>query len=957
MQKTYRTLLAGSCVAAVASSTFLISVFAAPACNGSTFDSFTLGSVNGQGGWQVTGGYDQAVVDNEYGYAFGCKSLRLSNAVTSGSFGDQTFSPSNANEAGETSATANGFSGGTRQTHFEAQFDIGTTVATEQPGLFVSVSPDRGDGSRMSYLGFGDTPAGINVTFYDVQGTTNPATFVPTVVATGLSRATSHTAKIAMDFVDGPSNDVVKIYIDGNLVHTGTSWENYYRYDSEASAEQTPRTTDSLLFRAGGTAAPGTSGNGFVFDNFSMSSATLPAAPLFWVEEDTTQVKVDWKAVPGATSYNVYRSPDNVTFAPVFSGPGLTYTDTVSANTHYWYRVTSVNGDGEAGLGAPALYAGTKTVVIDDGAMASDFNASGTAVPSSGWGSYDVNTSGAEQILAYTVGGDNYSIPGAYGAQTFDWTTAGALSGNYNVYVAYICDSSRGTASYNVYSGASQLNGAPLAVNQGLKSSDGSPCGSQTDAASQPYWKLLGTYSFSGNGRVQLASATGNYIVADAVAFTPVVSSSSSSAATSSSVSSMSSSTSSVGSCPVTGLVGYWKFDEGTGTSTADSSGNGHTGTLENGPAWSTDVPSIGGPNPYSLSFDGTDDQVRVAGSSSLQFGTGSFTASLWSKTTSGDRSVMGDFTTAGPGNRGYGLYYYSSNQVNYFGYGDGGSNDASKPGAVLNGAWHQVTGVFTRSAGNVTIDTYVDGVLAGSNTAAVGNITSNSDLLFGKYLAQPAFNGLLDDIRIYDRALAAGEVSTLATGCAGGSSSSSSSVSSSTSSAASSSSSVASSSSSSVAAVPTCNGMTATIYVNGANKIVGGPQNGQNFTGTLNGASGNDVIVGTNNADMINGNGGNDTICGMSGPDMIDGGAGNDFIAGQADNDLINAKDGNDIVCGGSGNDLLQGGTGNDKMDGGAAGNDMVSGQSGNDQCRNGESNPACEQISAVALPECAGF
>jgi len=53
-------------------------------CNGSTFDSFIDGSVNGQGGWKVTGPYDQAVVPNTYGYStFGCKTFRLSNAVTS----------------------------------------------------------------------------------------------------------------------------------------------------------------------------------------------------------------------------------------------------------------------------------------------------------------------------------------------------------------------------------------------------------------------------------------------------------------------------------------------------------------------------------------------------------------------------------------------------------------------------------------------------------------------------------------------------------------------------------------------------------------------------------------------------------------------------------------------------------------------------------------------------------
>src|SRR5262249_48643260 len=39
-------------------------------------------------------------------------------------------------------------------------------------------------------------------------------------------------------------------------------------------------------------------------------------------------------------------------------------------------------------------------------------------------------------------------------------------------------------------------------------------------------------------------------------------------------------------------LVGYWKFDEGSGTSATDSSGDGNTGTLTNGPTYSTDVPT-----------------------------------------------------------------------------------------------------------------------------------------------------------------------------------------------------------------------------------------------------------------------------------------------------------------------------------------------------------------------------
>jgi len=252
---------------------------------------YTLGTINGQDGWTSLGAagsgcavYDHAVSSSFGVPDFGLQSLRISNAVTSGCFGDMTFSKSLTDEAGETDAQASAFSGGTRQNHFEAEFSIRPMQLSEQPGLFLSVSPDRGDGARMSYLGFEDTPGGVDVIFYDVQGTDNPANFVPTTVATGLSRATTHAAKFVIDFVDGPSNDVVDIYIDGVLVHTGTTWENYFRYDPESnpSLVDESRTVDSLLFRTGGPAAPDTLGMGYLIDNLTMSSSpsTPPPAPV-----------------------------------------------------------------------------------------------------------------------------------------------------------------------------------------------------------------------------------------------------------------------------------------------------------------------------------------------------------------------------------------------------------------------------------------------------------------------------------------------------------------------------------------------------------------------------------------------------------------------------------------------------------------------------------------------------
>ena len=239
-------------------------------------EGYVLGTISGQDGWSATGPYDQAIVTNTYGYSsFENQSLRISDGVTSGSFGDWVFVKPLTNGAGETGATSGPFSTGTLQNHFEAQFDLASTIpCAEQPGLHISVSPDRGDGSRMSYLRFEDTPTGLDVFFDDVSGTTSPVSFNETLIANDLERSIPHKFKFVMDFVEGPSNDIVQIYIDGVLAHTGTSWENYFRYDIEAAAEQTPRVVKTLIIQARGTAHPANSGNGYLVDNLTLESST-----------------------------------------------------------------------------------------------------------------------------------------------------------------------------------------------------------------------------------------------------------------------------------------------------------------------------------------------------------------------------------------------------------------------------------------------------------------------------------------------------------------------------------------------------------------------------------------------------------------------------------------------------------------------------------------------------------
>ena len=235
--------------------------------------SFAPGNVNGQGAWLKTGGFDAAIVANSgsTAAAFGQQSLRISNATTSGSFGDQTFSAPLVDGAGEATSVNGGQAGGERQPHFDATFQfMSAAPATVQPGLAVTVSPDSGNGGRMSFLRLRDTPAGIAIDFNEVRTDNN---FHDVEIAQGLDRTVPHTVRFSIDFVAGADNDVVKVYVDGQLKVTGKSWENYYRNSAEqAAAGNLVPVVDQLLVRVSGSAQPGNQGKGFLIDDVSLRS-------------------------------------------------------------------------------------------------------------------------------------------------------------------------------------------------------------------------------------------------------------------------------------------------------------------------------------------------------------------------------------------------------------------------------------------------------------------------------------------------------------------------------------------------------------------------------------------------------------------------------------------------------------------------------------------------------------
>jgi hypothetical protein len=257
------------------------------------FEDYQTGSIDGQHGWAGSGGgpilatIDQAVVANNYGYSsFGGKSWRMSNFYEDGAFGDWPFSPSLNDAAGETNAQNSVYSAPPTKNHFEVQWDFASTVPNdEQPNLQISTAPDRGDGARMSFIRMRDLPGGLSVEFADYKdnypyGTaSNPALgceltndqFRITTVASQLDRHEPHRVKLTMDLVDGPRNDVVKVYVDGSLRHVGTSWEDYFRW-CEVTGQS--RTIDSMIFQARDNLppAPASEFKGFLFDNLSYST-------------------------------------------------------------------------------------------------------------------------------------------------------------------------------------------------------------------------------------------------------------------------------------------------------------------------------------------------------------------------------------------------------------------------------------------------------------------------------------------------------------------------------------------------------------------------------------------------------------------------------------------------------------------------------------------------------------
>jgi len=201
-----------------------------------------------------------------------------------------------------------------------------------------------------------------------------------------------------------------------------------------------------------------------------------------------------------------------------------------------------------------------------------------------------------------------------------------------------------------------------------------------------------------------------------------------------------------------TGLKGWWKLDETSGTTASDSSGNSVNGTVTAG-TW------VAGKFANALSFNGTSSLVDVGDPAALNFA-GQITVSAWVKPT----AVASESIIMGHGWDGSTTpWWLSLTDATHIRLGHSGVQLDATASASLLGAWHLVTGVYDGTAYRVYLDgtqiATVNSALApgtGTNTIRIGAINETN---------QKFFNGSIDDARIYNRALSAAEITSIFNG------------------------------------------------------------------------------------------------------------------------------------------------------------------------------------------------
>lgn len=211
------------------------------------------------------------------------------------------------------------------------------------------------------------------------------------------------------------------------------------------------------------------------------------------------------------------------------------------------------------------------------------------------------------------------------------------------------------------------------------------------------------------------------------------------------------------------GLVGYWKFDEATSSIAYDSSGNWNTGIPTGGPTKATSSCMIGS----CYSFDGNDDYINMGSGASLNTPT-DYTIGMWAYNKAGSDTYPTLFNRAGQsGSNGFfWVYTGGTDEVNVsFQWSTGSGYISTTFNNVFpKDAWTHLTFVFTNS--DKALKLYANGSQFSTTRTLTNSLPVDDGALYvGTYQGTAtnySFDGSIDDVRIYNRALSVSEIKQL---------------------------------------------------------------------------------------------------------------------------------------------------------------------------------------------------
>ncbi len=199
-------------------------------------------------------------------------------------------------------------------------------------------------------------------------------------------------------------------------------------------------------------------------------------------------------------------------------------------------------------------------------------------------------------------------------------------------------------------------------------------------------------------------------------------------------------------------LVCLLPFEEGFGVRVRDYSLFENHGTIS-GASW------IDGKYGKALSFNGVDNYVSVPHDPSLNFGTGDFTLEAWVKLPSFIPHPLAIIIKTFDWTNAYSLFFdHGPYRFGILAYDDILAPIAYTTTTLTAGQWYHVVGTKVGDTMNI----YLDGVFEGDDfRGALGSLDNDGDLIIGAdiVLDDDYFNGLIDEVRIYNRALSAEEI------------------------------------------------------------------------------------------------------------------------------------------------------------------------------------------------------